>query len=373
MQFSIERIQTEEAFFSLKDEWNPLLEQSAANNIFLTWEWISTWWAYFGKKSQPYIFIARNLENNKLIGIAPLHIHTKKIKDLFLPHRALAFIGTNNAAPDHLDFIVHPDHEDDIKQHFIAAIQTAKVEWDILDLDGLRGNSSIVSLLTDQTPGKRCFLERIESATIQLPDSWEEMESALGKNLRYNIRRYDRKMEKEHPEQVCYQQIKHEETIEKTLTTLLDYGATVRKKHGEKHTLANQQMRLFHQDLAKSFLEKNWLRLYTLDIEEKSIAALYCYAYNTKVFYYQTGYDLAWSQYGPGRQILAHGVRQAIAEQANEFDFLRGEHAYKEDWANATNTDYVLKVAYSLYGQGIVQIYKMVRGIKKRLAKATQK
>ena len=366
MPISIKIIQNEDAFFALKGEWNSLLKKSSANNIILTWEWISTWWSYFGKDSKLYLLVARSTESKKLIGIAPLHIHTRKIKKRLFPLHTLAFIGANDTAPDHLDFIVHPDHEAEVKKRFVTSIQVAKAEWDLLDLDGICENSGIVEMLTNQTPSLRYYLDITESPTIKLPISWEEMEKALGKNLRYNIRRYNRKMEKEHPGTVRYERICDIDRIDNTINILINFAEKVRQKHHEKHALANEAMRQFHQVLAKQLLQKDWLRLYTLSIGSESIAVLYCYNYAQNVFYYQTGYDLEWRKYGPGRQILAHGIREAIAERAGEFDFLRGEHAYKEEWANAVNKDYVLKIAYSLYGQLVVLIYKMVRGIKKR-------
>ena len=32
-------------FAALQPEWNRLLEASGSGNIFLTWEWVSLWWA----------------------------------------------------------------------------------------------------------------------------------------------------------------------------------------------------------------------------------------------------------------------------------------------------------------------------------------
>ena len=39
---------TPDVFTTLAAEWNPLLERSAANTIFLTSEWQATWWRELG-------------------------------------------------------------------------------------------------------------------------------------------------------------------------------------------------------------------------------------------------------------------------------------------------------------------------------------
>lgn len=91
---------------------------------------------------------------------------------------------------------------------------------------------------------------------------------------------------------VAYQQIQAESKISQTIDLLVDFAAEVRKNHNETHALANKKMRHFHQELTKRLQKKGWLRLYTLSIASDNIAALYCYSYAQKVFYYQTSYDL---------------------------------------------------------------------------------
>ena len=39
-----------------KYEWNNILKKSNNNNIFLTWEWLSTWFKYFGTNKKCLLF-----------------------------------------------------------------------------------------------------------------------------------------------------------------------------------------------------------------------------------------------------------------------------------------------------------------------------
>ena len=91
-QISIEVLTGDDAFYALKDEWNVLLNNSSADSIFLTREWISTWWKFFNKKTDPWIITARHTETKQLIGIAPLAI--KKIRTITsLYDQTLIFMG----------------------------------------------------------------------------------------------------------------------------------------------------------------------------------------------------------------------------------------------------------------------------------------
>lgn len=45
--------------------------------------------------------------------------------------------------------------------------------------------------------------------------------------------------------------------------------------------------------------------------------------------FFQSGFDPAWSRHSPGLLLVAHTIRQAIEEGAEEYDMLLGDEAYK--------------------------------------------
>ena len=71
---AIEEVNNIEEFQALKEQWNLLLEQCSDNNIFLAWEWLFTWWQYFGNDKKLRILLIK--EGNNIIGIAPFMLTT---------------------------------------------------------------------------------------------------------------------------------------------------------------------------------------------------------------------------------------------------------------------------------------------------------
>ena len=69
-KLTLKVINTDPGFEGLKSDWNLLLKESNCDNIFLSWEWLYTWWESFkeGKK----LFIIAAEEEGRIIGIAPL-------------------------------------------------------------------------------------------------------------------------------------------------------------------------------------------------------------------------------------------------------------------------------------------------------------
>ncbi len=87
----VERIASISRLMEIGGKWKVLLQQSKAKEIFLTPEWITSWWKVFGTSGELYVLTI--WADNDLIGVAPLY---KVRRGIF---RQLAFIGL----PDHSD------------------------------------------------------------------------------------------------------------------------------------------------------------------------------------------------------------------------------------------------------------------------------
>ncbi len=62
-------------FLALRQQWNEINEHSLKGNIFISWEWLYSWWETYqnqGNRSL-YILCCTN-SDNELLGIAPFQI-----------------------------------------------------------------------------------------------------------------------------------------------------------------------------------------------------------------------------------------------------------------------------------------------------------
>ena len=87
-------------FAQMRQRWNSLLRESAADSVFLTHEWLFSWWQLFGRQNRLLVILVWT-EEDELVGIAPFFIENRAVP--LLGHiRMLSFIGCNQAAPDFL-------------------------------------------------------------------------------------------------------------------------------------------------------------------------------------------------------------------------------------------------------------------------------
>src|SRR2546425_5977022 len=86
----IERIEDLGGFEKLKDEWTELLDASASNCLFLTWEWLYTWWKHLSAGRRLCLLTVRS--GGELLAIAPLALRPPQPIRL-VPFHSLEFLG----------------------------------------------------------------------------------------------------------------------------------------------------------------------------------------------------------------------------------------------------------------------------------------
>jgi hypothetical protein len=97
----LKKVDTLQGFKELKDSWDNLLEETSNPNIFLTWEWLYTWWEFYSAGYQLFILLALD-QNENISGIAPFCL--ARISPIRL--KVLRFLGTEEVCSDQLDFIL---------------------------------------------------------------------------------------------------------------------------------------------------------------------------------------------------------------------------------------------------------------------------
>jgi CelD/BcsL family acetyltransferase involved in cellulose biosynthesis len=311
-------------FLSLEEGWREVL-QRCNHTIFSTWEWLSTWWKYFGNDKKLLLLLAE--ENGKVIGIAPLMYYVDKMFGLRMGK--IEFIGTNNA--DYNDFILAEKREDCIKL-FMEYLGTLAEKWTCVDLSDIPENSK--SLLT------LCKISRTikpihKCPCISLPNSPDILMKSLSPNLRYDLRRNLRRLEKD-GFRVNFADYSDSQAFSKGMRSFFELHQKRWISKGFSGVYAEEKTRNFALDIAKSFSQKGWLGLYLLELSDKPVSALYGFKYKSKFYSYLSGFDPAYRRYSVGKLLLSHAINECIKEGLTEFDFMCGGEEYKDRWNTLT-------------------------------------
>jgi CelD/BcsL family acetyltransferase involved in cellulose biosynthesis len=366
MEISI--ITDETVFKNLKDKWNFLLKESSSNTVFLTWEWVYTWWTIYKESKSLYLIAAE--ENGKLLGIAPLYV-TKAgffgIRNL----KHIEFMCTLGPCSEYLDLIVVKDKEKEVLEAIFDKIFSDKsLQWDVLNLTAMKESSRNLQLLM-QYAKERGFLyniyEKRVSPYIPLLSTIDEYYSSLSRKNRYNAKSYKKTILEDYP--VSFNVVTAAEELENCFDSFISLH---QKRWEEKDAPGSfaenrKEYAQFHHKISKLFFDNGWLYLAFLKVKENYIAAQYSFIYGNIMSCFQAGFDPEWSKYHVGSVLQSFVLEDIIGKKLVEFDFLRGTEDYKYRWTKTTRKTVDLALWRSKLTYNEVLVEKILRKFVKYL------
>lgn len=319
---------------AVRDEWTALALRSGS--VFATWEWAATWWRHLGRK-RPLRVVACRRVGGELVAILPMYVASRG------PAEILRFVGHGLAGQ--LGPVCDP----------AGRPAAARALRRLLASDSLDGDLFIA----EQFPGDQGWsghlggkvLRREGNPVLRVGGrSWEEILAARSANFREQIRRRERKLAREH--ELRYRLADDPDRLGEDLDTLIALHEA-RWAGAESDAFVGPR-RAFHQDFAAQALERGWLRLWFLELDGRPVAAWYGFRYGGAEFYYQAGRDPAWNDRAVGFVLLAHSIREAVADGVREYRLLRGGDPYKGRFADADPGLETIAVARSARGRALL-------------------
>jgi CelD/BcsL family acetyltransferase involved in cellulose biosynthesis len=321
----VEEARTTEAFHALRVEWEALVERCPHATLYQTFDWNEAWWSAFRLRKRLRILAVRR--SGEMIGIAPLYVS----RHLGTPLRRIAFLGTGSS--DYMDLICGGSHVPEV-WNAVNRHLANRPGYDLADLQHLSPDSVLRAWIEPRIAAGHDRLARLSIQEpcpyLELPPTWEEMGKQLGKKLRSNISYYDRLLPRTFPS--AETRLVEPPELESALSDLFDLHQKRWNARLLPGVLGGTRIQTFHREVARRFQAKGALRLHITRVEGRTVAALYCYRFRHRYYYYLGGFSPEMAKFSLGTVLTAHAIRQAIAEGCSEFDFLRGGEEYKYRW-----------------------------------------
>lgn len=318
-----------EDFFSLQHEWQELLADSSIDSLFLSWEWQYTWWLHLSENRALAILTIRSA--GRLMAIAPMIAKPPDLKRM-MPFRMLELLGTGNVGSDYLSFIVRNGAESSVMPAISAALFKRNR---VLELSNIERGSRAVTLTALAMNAKGCRTARQTQSFSPYADlcgfSWD---SYMTRNDSSHKTRFNKKLRKLKKNfDFRFEQTSTESTRQQNLQVMIDLHLQRWDSKGGSNAFNSADLCAFHHAFTDIALQKNWLRLFIMWLDDRPAAAVYGFYYNNTFYYYQAGFDPKYSQYSVGYLAIGLTVELALEEGAQEYDMLRGNEEYKYAWA----------------------------------------
>jgi len=305
----VERVEGLDAFGT---EWDGLALESG--NVFLTREWAHTWWRHFGH-GDPFLLTFRD-HSGQLVGLLPLYRSGRG------PVQIVRSVGHGQA--DRLGPVCSRAAVPAVTEALRRWLRGPDVDWNLWIGERVDAADAWDGALDGR------MLRREASPLLRLEYAdWEGLLASRSQNFRQQVRRFERRLVRE-----TGARFRLADDPERLTTELESLFRLHRLRWGDESTGFADEDRAFHAEFAAVAQERGWMRLWFVETDDGPLAAWYGFRYGTSEFFYQAGRDPAFDRLAPGFVLMAHTIREAVADGQRVFHLLLGDESYKERFAD---------------------------------------
>jgi hypothetical protein len=330
MVHTVRVIDREREWDALEDEWNAVLDRSASRSVFLTWEWLRAWWRHYGglvAAGRLQLLVAR--DESGIAGIAPLYWDEGPAYGLGRIRR-LRLVGDGTGDSEYQDLIIRSGCEADVVPALLASLH--RLPWDVVELGSVPASSPNRHWLEEAARhyGYRYSTDDSTCVSAVLPHSWDEYLKGLDPRFRTRLRSLLRRLPAERA--AIFERCDDPDALGAELEAMFRLHQDRWRAAGAPGSFGQPERRAFYGEIARTFLERDWLRFFTLRVDGSPAAYEFSFEYGGRVFFLQQAYDAALAPLSVGTALKAFVLRDCIERGVREYDFLADAAAYKLKW-----------------------------------------
>jgi CelD/BcsL family acetyltransferase involved in cellulose biosynthesis len=316
------RVLSPAEFETLRLQWNALVFAAARPNPFLTWEWLQAW-LETSSDAGPAPWLLTVWRGHELVGGAALCREGKSVR----------FLAVRELDADYTDLLALPECEEVVVEAITRALLGSD-DWTRVILEGFSAGALVERLAQGLARSASC--ERITCdvcPALELGATWEDvLKRRFDGKRRYNVQREMRLAAGRHA--LTVRAVKALDELPEAMDTLFQLHDMRKALQQVRSRFAEGRNAKFHRRVAARFQEAGWLALDVVEQRDRPVAAQYGFRFGRRFWLYQTGLDPRGAAAGAGTFALASRILESANDGLEEFDFLRGDEAYKRLWAD---------------------------------------
>ena len=344
-------IEDSSAFALLEPFWNRIVVQSAANTCHSTFEWLFTWWKYFGADRRLLLIAA--YEDGVPVGLAPLYVGNGTTEP-----RDLHFLG--QGLSDYAGLIT-PRDRPDVTEALVSALLDLRSSWDGLDLEEVPAQSPNKALLDRAIEAGS--VSAVWQTTVQCPylpieGGWEAFYATMGKGFRHEVRNKLNRWNSRSNGRIEGLELRYADRREVDnafVDEVVALSGERQSADGHRSPFLNHPDQEFLREVLPLMGRRNQLRVGELRSGNALLAFMLGYQWQGVVYTWNTQYDPTYADYSLGRIVLVSFAEQSFREGCHELDFMRGEEPYKFQWTTLCRTNLALRSERSAQTAGDMQ------------------
>lgn len=318
-----------DALEALAPSWWRLWRCCPEATPFTSPAWLLPWWHAFAPGPLRVVAVRRA---GQLAALAPLYLEDGAFGRRLLP----LGIGLS----DGFDLLVDPDLPE--AGPALAEAVGRLPGWDSLHLEELPEGAAALSLrwpagFADEVTGQSA------RPVLDLPPGESAVPAPQRRKLRMARHRAARRGGRV--------ELVPPDATDSFLCDLVRLHGARWSARGEAGVLADPRVRAFHAEALPRLVEAGLARLWRAVIADQVAGCFYGLQHGEVAYAYLGGFDPGFAFESPGTMLIGEAIEAAARDGATQFDFLRGQEAYKYGWG-ATDRFNRLRVVRRLDGAG---------------------
>lgn len=312
-------ISDEQALEPILEEWDALAV--AAGRPFCAPGWMLPWWRH-ARPTGARLRVFAASERGSLVGIAPLWERGGRYG--FLTGRLSPPVGP----------LAAPGREVEAIEALAAALAEASPRLAFLRLEEGIGSTGAPQRLVDAWPGARCPWLHLTPPTplpaIALDGrSLDEWLATKSSKFRQEMRRMRRRLD----DAGASFELAGPDDAERAIGAFIELHAARRQERGPSNALV-PGLRPMLVEAARELAPSGRLRLYTIEVDGRPVAANVLLAAGEDVSGWNSGFDAAWARYSPSLQLTLHALDDAGRRGQTRMSLGPGGGGYKARMAD---------------------------------------
>jgi len=334
----LELIQDENKFYSMRSDWNRLLEEGGVSNPYLTHEWLSSWWKAYKDDKKLNIIVFR--KQDKIIGAIPLVLTQESI--LGVPIKVIKFFS------DHwgrMDFILAEKNNECVTE-FFNWFHSSKIA-DVVILSRIPEDSKNASIIEEVVKNQKFDYKKtgLKNTVIVLDGTWEAYLKQLTKKFRHEINYKQRKLFA--LGNIRYERVVEVEDADKILAALAAVGEKSWKYKDKKGIAVSNQGWQFYRNIIFEWGRTKKLDISILKQNDTPIAFAFRLKHKDTCYALETAYNQDFYSYSPGLVVNSMLLKSLFEENGINRYELGETNDSKKRWSE----NYSPEARFSIYNK----------------------
>lgn len=316
------------ALDTLGATWNRVVEQSDADHVFSTAEWVRTWSESFATPEELLTLVVR--EAGEVRAIAPLVCRQRRSGVAYERVEAIY-----NAHTPRFDVIVS-DSTGGAYRALWQALAPRR-SFGSLELREIPATSPTLRTFSEFAVRDGLLVglrPDSESPYVDIRGSWNDYEASLDRLHVRNLRRHLRNLSR--LGHVSLETVTGGPGLRDALPQALSLEAAAWKGAAGTAISCDPSLVRFYTVLAERAAARGWLRLEFLTVNGRRVAVAIGVLYRNRLYSLKTGYDPALSMHSPGQLLWWLSLQQAFEERIDAYDLLGSNDSWKLVWTPNT-------------------------------------